>query len=691
MKPLEVARRKLVDRLLPRPEDGALVGLLATTYEFQTEFFELDFLPSLLGIGAWDDRSIAGRVLLEKALAGMEAACVCVDARRYRARPQSLRVSVVPVVAGAGAAFHPKVLLLVYEASVKLLVGSANLTSPGYRANREVVSVLEVSAKKPDQAHLIRAAALGLARFLGPAASETTERVVSAALARLPAADGAADAGEWFAWSGPGARLWEDFVARWPAGEPIERLRIVSPFWSEEPGDGPLERLLGHLHGRGLLASGARLELLTDARPSPAGELLPVLPLSFERFSPRRFGITATAHAVDPAVLPQEVDGAAPAAARRLHAKLALAEGPTHALLYVGSANFSSHGWGFAADPNVEAGLLLLRAGRARGELQRLVPATIGRPVELAGAAQGKLLLPDEAEVSGPWPSFVRELLLRPSDASPEMLELEVLIEVERVAGAWSLHVPGAAADALASGAEGGPPAVRVPLGAETLAALLREKEVEVRWWAANGAVRFPLNVALAARDDLPLAPGAGRLGEDVLLAYYQGRIRWEDLYQDSELDEGAAAAVPGAGSTVDTSRIQSYQIRAFVEALSGIKDELRAAAAAPVAMRLAVLGPVSPVALARHVHDAVRAGQRSPVAGAFQLVEIGACLREAMTYARDARLAADWHALVVRAQAEVSRLAAELREQHGAALPEAFASYERAIEDFYRGQGESP
>ena len=65
---------KLMDRLTPDPSLGRLLGILTTTYEMQPEFFETDFLPTLLGLGAWDDRSWTSRIALEKHLADLEAA-----------------------------------------------------------------------------------------------------------------------------------------------------------------------------------------------------------------------------------------------------------------------------------------------------------------------------------------------------------------------------------------------------------------------------------------------------------------------------------------------------------------------------------------------------------------------------------------------------------------------------------------
>jgi hypothetical protein len=131
-----------------------MLGMLATTFQMQTDFFETDFLPTLLGLGAWDDRNWTSRIAIEKNLAEMEAAAVLLDARKYIGRPRSLRVEIVPTTGKSGKPFpsklHAKVTLIVHEKAVRLIVGSANLTEPGHRLNREVVAMLskpEVKAR----------------------------------------------------------------------------------------------------------------------------------------------------------------------------------------------------------------------------------------------------------------------------------------------------------------------------------------------------------------------------------------------------------------------------------------------------------------------------------------------------------------------------------------------------------------
>ena len=87
----DAEHRKLMDRLVPVPEHGPMLGILATTYRMDAEFFETDFLPTLLGLGIWDDRNWTSRIAMERSLEEMDAAAVLMDAREYRGRPRSLR------------------------------------------------------------------------------------------------------------------------------------------------------------------------------------------------------------------------------------------------------------------------------------------------------------------------------------------------------------------------------------------------------------------------------------------------------------------------------------------------------------------------------------------------------------------------------------------------------------------------
>lgn len=687
--------RRLVDRLVSPPTDGSLNAILATTYELQAEFLETDFLPSLLGLGAWDDRNWTSRIAIEKSLADTEAAAVFVDAACYRGRPRSLRLSIHPVVVGRGRILHAKVTLLVYDRAVRLIVGSANLTEPGYRKNREVAATLRATPEDQRHVPMLRQAIAGMKVHLAERWNEAAERAASLAVARLGEWSDAAplEQDSWFAWSGRDGTtpLQQQVVERWPEDDRVHTITIVSPFWSEERGDGALAQLLDTLRARGSLASGARLRLLADARPVGNDKYLPILPESYRTWNAAWTGVIATAAAVDPSVVPEEVDGVEEfRGTRRLHAKVALLEGGAHSLAYFGSANFTQHGWGFRAGlpANLEAGIILRARGADRAGLARLIPEVAGPDIPLDGAAGDRLAIASQIEPQAPWPAFIREITLVAADALH--LALEVTVFAAEMEGSWSLTLAGDETRVLAMGDQHSPVTTRIDLAPEVLESVLVDREVCVRWWEHPQGTHHPVNVELAARDGLPIAPGSQHPKEHLLLLYYQGRIAWEELYPEHKADaDGAGGAPAAAQATVDTSRIQSYQVREFVEALRGVRDDLKAASSSPGTMRLAVLGQVSPVALARHVEDAVRRSERSPTAGAFQLVEILGCLDEA-SRSRIERDQVAWKSLLLQARGVVVTLLGRVQSEHPELFPPGgfFRKYQVSIDKFHRPEG---
>lgn len=700
-----LAARRLLDRVAFQKDHGPLLGLLATSYEFAAEFFETDFLPTVLGLGAWDDRAWTSRIALERALAGLQSATVLLDARCYRARPRSLRVETIPVSRPGQGILHAKVLLLVHERAVRLLVGSANLTEPGYRRNREVCAAFEASARQPAQAGLIRQAIAQLPAYLDEWWTPSARGLADAALGLLDSWAPVAPDETWFAWSGGAEPLWRQFLKHWPADEQIDRVTIVSPFWSEERGaSGPLTFFLRELKSHGLLAPGASLRLRTEARPDGMDSWQPVLPPSLVAFDPAAFGVTATVQAVNPQPLPEEVAGRTDfTGTRDLHAKVVLCEGPRTSLAYAGSANFTRYGWGLmaGASANLEAGLILRRTGVSRAALVSLLPAATGRAVPLAQAAAGSTEPPEETPAEAAWPSFLREALLVRSTADPERLDLLLRVCPESIGGAWRAlleHSEPVPAETLyahdPAGAVPCPAELRIALSSEMLGHLLQRQELAIEWWAAQQPQAVPINVDLAARLDLPIGPGQGRLSEERLLAYYQGRILFEDLFPEpgapAEAELTSAEVLEAGG--VDTSRIQSYMVREFVEALRGIMDDIRRAAleGTGATMRLALLGPVSPVALARAVVDAVRASQRTRIAGAFQLVEILSCLLGARACQVGESYQEEWHRHLGMATVELQGQLARLQEDWPADFADAgpFQNYAGHILAYHEQTG---
>jgi phosphatidylserine/phosphatidylglycerophosphate/cardiolipin synthase-like enzyme len=689
----DISSRKLIDKLVSRTELGPMRGLLTTTYELQPDFLEMDFLPSVFGLGAWDDRSWTTRMALERRLCELEAAVIITEARRYHGRPRSLRLAVQPAVSPRGSALHAKVTLLLFDRGVRLIVGSANLTEQGYRLNREVVAVMTASQTSKKEAALIAQALAGMGAALASWLTDEARNLIRCSIETLnPWLNEDTDPDTAFLWSHGQTKLWREFVARWPVGELIKRISILSPFWSEDAGV-TLKAFLAELKKSGVLAPDADVRLLTDAFAGADGKFMPVLPLGYAAYDWLALGVKATAQAVSPIIHPEELGGVEGfTGTRRLHAKVVLMEGTRTGLAYLGSANFTARGWGFLANhaTNVEAGLVLRRSIQA-ASLDKLIPDLVGQPILLGDGNAQALRAPESGPADEPWPEFIRQILLSPAAKGQD--ELQLLIEVAPGSPAFSWS-------AKLLDKEGIPSETILPventrvtskivfpvfLSAQNLTRLLTEQEVLICWTECPSGRPVPLNIESSARTLLPISPGNKNIEESSLLCYYQGRISWEQLFPDPDLaiSQNSNAPLPTApGAGVDKSRIQSYQIREFVEALTGLRQDLQAATRTEPSMRLALLGPVSPVALAHTIFEATKLGRRTPTAAAFQLVEILSCLKSARAYPVPERLVRAWEKHLEEATKKTARYLEQIFSAHCESFlsGKTFRRYQKAV-----------
>ncbi|HEY5374332.1 MAG TPA: hypothetical protein VIK01_11645, partial [Polyangiaceae bacterium] len=642
----DAAQRRLVDRLRPdTSRTGKVRRLLATTHNLQADFFDSDFLCTALSISQADFAGHSGQLALQRKLAELDYCGVLCEARAYEQRP-SLRTVVHPVTL-RGACLHAKLVVVEYEHAVRLLVGSANLTENGYRENREVCGEHLAHHDQPQKlaqaAAILRGARETLTIFAARAPGFLSE--LDAVLTRLGAwAPNAEPETSPVAWSDGGHPLWRTVIDRWPAGKRVERLCVVSPFWSEDGSSHtPLRRLLGELRERDALAPRCTIELFVESEPLPSGGFRAKKPpvIYYADFPE----VSIRALPVDPKVAAADLDLKFDLTTlRTLHAKVLVLAARDRALAYAGSGNFTRNGFGFRgtasngtnAPANIEAGWLFELAPK---DIATLLPAAANAgQIVLSQPGPGAVAPSEEdAEEAGFWPEPLLSAELTPStDAA--VLELTTRWAEETPSG-WQVFVGSPAVAVEGSNpplftTAGGSCSVVTPLSAATLQMLLRERHIVVV--APEGAATFPVNVAAGdARHRLPLSPAGAKPGESDLLAYYQGRITFDDLYPDPDggtPGDGKATGDPRAAQSVDKSRIQAYQIRAFVDALPGIRSELLKACGSQGALYQAFLGEVSPVALAQHVLQQVAQGSRSVTAAAFQLVELLTLLRSVTT-----------------------------------------------------------
>jgi hypothetical protein len=123
-------------------EAGRPLICVTSTYTFHASFFELDLLPRFLGM-KFDETEGTRPFIIEREQALAEArVIVLVDADHLDPSQTTLRWDQLPVRVSGGVQ-HSKISVLIWENHARLIVSSANLTSQGYRRNREIAGVLD--------------------------------------------------------------------------------------------------------------------------------------------------------------------------------------------------------------------------------------------------------------------------------------------------------------------------------------------------------------------------------------------------------------------------------------------------------------------------------------------------------------------------------------------------------------------
>src|SRR5271166_3669809 len=260
----------LIEAIRPADSDGPLISVVCSTHGLdldQPNFFEHDFVPTLLGLGGVRDRGYAIPVATERKLA--ESYCALVydaHALALGGRP-SLRVDVLPVSRQLN---HAKIVLIHRQRLVRLIIGSANLTHAGYRTQREIAAVLDFKPGGNIAPSVLEEAVRGWIEALGemtsPPLRDNLNEAVHAAQ-QLVEKQQRANTGDMTVVFGGGSEpLWQKIAAAWQHGEPLLKWYICSPFWPG-PGDSetPFEKMISALSGKGCNCADAELVLVARA------------------------------------------------------------------------------------------------------------------------------------------------------------------------------------------------------------------------------------------------------------------------------------------------------------------------------------------------------------------------------------------------------------------------------------------
>jgi hypothetical protein len=653
----------LIDAVRPMDSDGPLVSLVCSTYGLSLDnFFEQDFLPTVLGLGGVRDRGYAVPVAMERKLKETYSALV-VDAHALAdgGRP-SLQIDILPV---GHRTNHAKIVLIHRKRLIRLVIASANLTHEGYRKQREVAVVLDFKEGGPLPIEVLRHALDGWSRVLGQLSTQPLRKAFVAAIRQaegwtLPEALPTDHKVE-VVFGGRPRPLWRALVEAWPEGEPLLDWCVCSPFWPDATGgETPFEAIVRGLTGRGARLDNARLRIMTCA-DSPGEKARPMFPFQlarrlYEDGFPVRNGYIAAARLE---ALREEVPEGMSEDHRELHAKWVLLRGPSTAVILIGSANFTRKGLGLGAQPdtaNIEACVLLTLPAAAAEPETWMRPLAEEGIVDLASFQESQFQEPSQEEDSdSPWPDFIAriEIQVRWQDG-PDPVGALCIVPRLGPHPAFTISIvpePGELCKPLLTAiakAEHESNPITTPVEAPSLRRMLTSRAVQVSWKEPACSVRFPVNIDEDSKAGLPSVLGA-RPDEQQLLAYFHGRISEEDLIE--LLEQRVAQALTGAQATTPQEaerlrQLQSYILRDFVESLFGLAETLRQSMRSPRAFEQALIGDFSPVSLAEQVIQAFRAGRRSPTAAAFQFVELIRVVAGLQLDAEEAVLQAERQAL---------------------------------------------
>jgi hypothetical protein len=588
---------------------------VATTFTFDATFFEVECLGRFLQMDSHPQETDSVGYLIEREEKLAEArVCVLAD-RRHATTKESLRWDVLPVLVPR-AAQHAKLALLVWADRARVIIGSGNLTEPGYRKNLEVFGCLE-TARNEAGSH---AAVLESIAFLKGVAEQALgdegrpgprERLrdmldAARALVREWPADGQRRVGTAPVFGGIGVSIVDQLRDRWPSGSVPRYVHVVSPFFDADPQSGAVASALVNVlakRGERVYRFYVAAQTLEDGRT--------------RLLAPRGLIDAAAAHAtVFVHKLAAEQDGEL----RPLHAKMLALMNDDWQLLLIGSSNFTRAGFGPGEGAaNLEANLVYLtRSDEPDFHALESVWPEVGDELDLDNPdiVWDPAVDPDsDAAGPPPLPAAFREALFD-GGASPPRL---ILCLGEGLPSRWAIATTNGK-EVRRSDMWSGPPGdLPVPWDGHPPVVL------RVTWGELDHEADWPVNVV-----DMGTLPPPDALRNLTLEELLEVLASTRPLYQavvavlrrrerkksgDVELDPH---------KRVNTATFLLQRTKRVALALERLRERLERPVASADALSWRLLGPIGPNALA----EAFRKDARSPDEARFFLAELALALK---------------------------------------------------------------
>jgi hypothetical protein len=602
-------QRRLLSFWQPPEGAGAAIGVLATTFTLDTALFEEECLARFAGVESDPARDGAlYRIEREERLAPLLCVAVLADVHHCGGR-RSLRWDLLAARPASGV-MHAKISLLAWKNHVRVIIGSANLTTEGFRRNQECVATLEFDANDTDRGLLDPLLAylrelLSLTR--GPARPRA-EQLLTWVDQHLPRhASPTKRLQRRLILVGPGRpNAFEQLKAILPASAPPGEAHVVSPFFDPTLREaGPERTLWGMMKQRG--PAEVHLHVAGEEAPESRRWRLEV-PQHVLKATPRgRAGVVTGLHPVRVADVPTDFGRDR----RPLHAKMLSLSHETWAATMVGSSNFTSPGMGLSPHArNFEANVIYFMRATSGDGTRRLLEARGlrgGAAVEQPSEVDFEPAFDPDAEESQalpPLPSFFAEATLKGTHAKG--YELTLRFSGLAPDGIWVVkHEDLTLIDGDAWRSRGQPDSLELTLPREGPP----PSTLSVHWGNAAHLADWPVNVTSA--DALPAPAELQGLSLAALLDLLSSarplhealRVWLRRRPDDDDADVDQAVELIDPHAKVDTSGFLVKRVQRACWAIRQLRERLEQPVLSASAMAWRVNGPVG----ARAVLDAIQ------------------------------------------------------------------------------------
>jgi hypothetical protein len=617
-----MARRKASERAFAKalslweaPENaGEARVCIASTFTFEASFFETECLGRFLGMDAHpaESETVSYMVEREEKLASARVA-VLAD-RRHARDKESLRWDVMGVLI-PGAIQHAKVSLLAWANHVRVIVGSGNLTEPGYRKNLEVFGTFELNREKGGDLETVRrvldflgqlvAAAVGSDAVEAPKARASEAlRSVAELIKRWPQHK---TTNSVLILGGPGrGAILPQVREAWPSPRPPRTAYVVSPFFDGD-GTDAASALLKVMAERGPRAIyfDVRAEIRQDGRTRIFA------PLAMVQHAATQADVTVRR------VLPEQRGEV-----RDLHAKMIYLHNDEWCVTLAGSSNFTRAGLGAGGKHvNFEANIAYrLRASDVDAKVLDQVWPDCGEEFDIA--SETLIWEPQtEAEEDGesvlPLPAAFEEASFVPDSPASLVVTLRDPLPKE-----WSIRAPGGSE--ILSSSQGAVAGKHVVSWERVDVPFV----LDVMWVYSGGTAvaSWPVNVSNPAKLPPPEALRTLTLEE---LLHVLASTRPMPQAVSEVLDRRKAGQAQGDTALDPLHRFdsQSFLLRRtkrLAVALERLREKLERPVSSCEALRWRLFGPVGPIALAEgYLREATSDGEAK-----FCIAEIALALR---------------------------------------------------------------